>query len=73
MGTFPLNYVLSYKLDMRTNPIPKGIEGIDKLNNKDEEINGVLVTDRATYSAIAGKPPNPLTSLRTRVGRTLTL
>lgn len=63
---FPLNYLVSYKLDMRLN-------GSGKLNDKDDiEINDVLVTDRATYSAIAEKPPNPLTSLRTRVGWTLT-
>lgn len=44
--------------------------GSDRLNDKDDtEINGVLVTDRATYLAIAEKPPNPLTSLRTRADR----
>lgn len=49
-----------------------GEGGIDRSNDKDgTEINGVLVTDRATYLAIAEKPPNPLTSLRTHVGRTL--
>lgn len=35
------------------------------MNDEDDtEINGALVTGRATYSAIAKKPLNPLTSLR---------